>query len=115
MTPRPAIIDISPIKETSGPFWDDLRLFWADRHTYRYEPAPMVGDPDLDWITSESGVPWLELDIDIPRHEQMFEEALACRDLFVGHGGGIAGGGKAPPCTVSIQEHPFTRQLRLYF
>ncbi len=53
----PAIIDVSPLKERSGSCWDDLRLFWADQHTFRYEPEPTEGDPDLEWIVSESGVP----------------------------------------------------------
>lgn len=85
MPTPPAIIDISPLKERSGPCWDDLRLFWADQHTFRYEPKPMEDNPNFEWIVSESGVPWLELDIDIPRHEDMVVEALACRDLFVSH------------------------------
>lgn len=85
MVPLPSTIDVSPLKERSAPFWEDFRLFWEDRHTFRFDAAPLEGDPDLDWIISESGVPWLELDVDIPRHEEMVDEALRCRELFVGH------------------------------
>jgi len=35
-------------------------------------------------IATESGLPWLELDIDMP-HEDMLKEAIALKDAFVKH------------------------------
>ena len=81
------IVDVSVLRERTAPYWTDLQRFWADPYTYQPEPASPNEGFDAEWITHESGVPWLELDIGIPRHEDMVEEALACLDLFVSHRG----------------------------
>ena len=35
-------------------------------------------------IVNESGLPWLDLDIDVP-HEEMLQEAISLKDKFVKH------------------------------
>jgi len=39
---------------------------------------------DFNWIVNKSGLPWLELDIEMP-HEEMYAEAMALKDEFVPH------------------------------
>jgi len=39
---------------------------------------------DFKWIVNESGLPWLELDIEFP-YKKMHEEAINLRDRFVKH------------------------------
>ncbi len=39
---------------------------------------------DFNWIINESGLPWLELDINF-NHETMLKEAVALKDKFVKH------------------------------
>lgn len=39
---------------------------------------------DYNWIVSKSGLPWLELDIQIP-YKEMHAEAVALKDEFVPH------------------------------
>ena len=39
---------------------------------------------NFDWIVNDSKLPWLELDIEIP-HEEMLYEAKALREIFVKH------------------------------
>ena len=43
-------------------------------------------------IATESGLPWLELDINIP-HEDMLKEAISLKDEFVKHRDQDNGGG----------------------
>lgn len=50
--------------------------------------------PKYDWIVSESKLPWLTLDLEIPFRE-MLEEAKNVRDLFVSHRANDSGGGSS--------------------
>ena len=43
-------------------------------------------------IATESGLPWLELDIELP-HEDMLKEAVSLKDEFVKHRDQDGGGG----------------------
>ena len=39
---------------------------------------------DFNWIVNESGLPWLDLDIEIP-HKEMLDEAIKLKDRFTKH------------------------------
>ena len=39
---------------------------------------------NFNWIINESGLPWLDLDINLP-HEKMLQEAINLKDRFVAH------------------------------
>jgi CubicO group peptidase (beta-lactamase class C family) len=63
----------------------DLRAFWADEATFRFEPHSVPSNLTREWVMDSSRVPWLELDLPIPEYEAMDAEALALRSRFVGH------------------------------
>jgi len=49
-----------------------------------FNPKELEESPTFDWIQSQSGLPWLELDIDIP-YQRMLEETNSVQNFMVPH------------------------------
>jgi len=80
-----ARVDITAAPLMDTPYRKELRAFWADEASFRFDPHLVPSNLTREWVTDFSRVPWLELDLAIPGHIAMAGEALALHTQFVLH------------------------------